>query len=68
MVAMSSENALDNKRLTYTVPEVAKLLGLSTSSAYKAVKCGQIPSLTFGGRIVVPRRAIDEMFLLDQAS
>lgn len=56
------------KRLTFTVTEVADLLGLSPSSAYKAVKAGEIPSLTFGGRIVVPCQAIDKLLSVEEAS
>ena len=46
-------------RLTYTVTEAAELLGISRSSAYECVRRGEIPSLTLGRRVVVPRRALD---------
>ena len=49
------------ERKTYTVTEVAEILGISPASAYKGVHSGEIPALTFGGRIVIPRRAIDEL-------
>lgn len=39
---------------TLTVEEAAKLLGLSRSSAYRAAACGELPTLRFGRRIVVP--------------
>ncbi|MGA8849395.1 MAG: helix-turn-helix domain-containing protein [Dehalococcoidia bacterium] len=39
----------------------AKVLGLSRASAYEAVRTGQIPSLRFGKRILVPRAALNEM-------
>ncbi len=56
------------ERLTYTVSEVAQLLGISRGSAYNHVRSGDIPSITIGGRIVVPRRAIDELLNVEQAS
>ena len=49
------------ERLTYTVTEVAELLGISRGSAYTHVRTGEIPSITIGGRIVIPRRVVDEM-------
>ena len=49
------------ERLTYTVTEVAHLLGISRGSAYTHVRTGEIPSITIGGRIMIPRRAIDAL-------
>lgn len=52
-------------KITYTVTEVAELLGISRSSAYRCVRRGEIPSLTLGRRVVIPRRAFEA--LLDGA-
>ena len=49
------------ERLAVSVKEAAKMLGLSRASAYEAVRTGQIPSLRFGKRIVVPRAALNKM-------
>lgn len=43
-------------KITYTVTEAAELLGISRSSAYECVRRGEIPSLTLGRRVVIPRR------------
>ena len=48
-------------RLTYTVPEVAELLGISRSSAYECVRRGEIPALTLGRRVVIAKTAIDAL-------
>jgi excisionase family DNA binding protein len=48
-------------KLTYTVTETAQLLGISRSSAYECVRRGEIPSLTLGRRVVVPRRALEAL-------
>jgi excisionase family DNA binding protein len=45
-------------RLTFTIDEVAVALGISRSSAYECAKRGEIPTVRFGRRIVVPRRAV----------
>ena len=46
-------------RRTYTVPEVAEMLGISRSTAYECVRRGEIPSLKLAGRVVIPRMAFE---------
>ena len=41
--------------LTYTVDEVAALLGIARSVAYEAVRNGSIPATRIGRRWLVPR-------------
>jgi excisionase family DNA binding protein len=48
-------------RLTYTIPEVAQLLGISRATAYECVRRGKIPALSLGRRKVVPRSALDAL-------
>jgi excisionase family DNA binding protein len=50
-----------DERLTYSVPEAARLLGLGRNCGYDAVKRGDIPSVKIGGRILVPRAALDRL-------
>lgn len=50
-----------NDRRTYTVDEVARLLGVSRGVAYEAVRTGEIRSLTIGRRIVIPPSAVAEL-------
>lgn len=47
---------------TLTVPEVAKLIGISVSSAYAAARDNTFPFpvLKIGGRYVVPRKPLLE--------
>ncbi|MEO6651528.1 MAG: helix-turn-helix domain-containing protein [Ilumatobacteraceae bacterium] len=46
---------------TVTVSQAATMLGISRSSAYECVRLGSIPSIRLGRRIVIPRRAVDEL-------
>jgi excisionase family DNA binding protein len=48
-------------KLTYSVPEVADLLGISRTSAYEALRRGEIPALTFGPRILVTRATLEHL-------
>jgi excisionase family DNA binding protein len=48
-------------QLTLTVPEAARVLGISRSMAYEAVRRGEIPVLRFGRRVIVPRAALMKM-------
>ncbi len=55
---------LSDDRLTWTVAEAARLLGISRASAYEAVHRGELPVRTIGRRMLVPRAAL--LRLLDQ--
>ncbi|MBA7466789.1 hypothetical protein ES707_01981 [subsurface metagenome] len=54
------ENESQNK-LTITVPEAARMLGISRGLAYEMAREGAIPTLRFGRRVVVPLAAIDRL-------
>ena len=47
--------------LTMSVSDAAILLGVSRSAAYRAAKAGQIPTITFGRRLLVPTCRLLEM-------
>ncbi len=49
------------ERATYTIEEVAKMLGIGRSSAYQAVRVGEIPTIRVGRRLLVPRLALEKM-------
>lgn len=40
---------------TYTVEEVAALLGIARNNAYEHVRSGDIPSIRMGRRYLIPR-------------
>ena len=50
-----------SERLTFTVDEVARLLGISRSGAYDSIARGEIPSLNIGRRVLVPREPLLEL-------
>ena len=52
---------MDEERLTLTVDEAAKLLGIGRQLAYDRVKTGEIPALKIGRRLLVPRRALEKL-------
>ena len=43
------------ERATYTIEEAAEILGIGRSSAYQAVRAGDIPTIRVGRRLLVPR-------------
>src|SRR5215207_8189729 len=49
------------ERLTFTVPEAGRLLGLSRNGAYAAARAGLIPVLVVGRRRLVPKAALHQM-------
>jgi len=44
-----------DEKLTLTVEEAGRLLGLSRPSAYEAARVGQLPVIRIGRRLLVPR-------------
>ena len=56
---MGTENKTES--LVYDVPTAGKLLNLSRATAYSLAAQGIIPTIRFGKRIVVPRKALEEL-------
>jgi excisionase family DNA binding protein len=56
----------DDGRLTWTVTEAARLLGISRASAYEAAHRGELPVRVIGRRMLVPRVALLRL-LADQS-
>ncbi len=43
--------------LTFTVPEAGAMVGLTRNAAYAAAKRGEIPTMSFGKQLRVPKAA-----------
>lgn len=54
--------------LGLSVTEAAELIGISRDLAYDMVAAGTIPSIRFRGRIVVPRKALEELMAQGRVS
>ena len=52
---------MEQERLTLTVEQAGELLGISRALAYELARTGRLPTLRFGKRIVVPKKAIESM-------
>jgi len=61
----ATESLAADQRLTWTVPEVARLLGISRDSAYEAAHRGELPVRVIGRRMLIPRAAL--LRLLDDS-
>jgi len=48
-------------RLTLTVEEASRLLGISRSLGYELARQDQLPVLRLGRRLLVPRAALEKM-------
>lgn len=59
-VMATSEHLHDHDliRLTYSVSEAAVVLGISRGKAYDCVRTGELPSVRFGRRIVIPAAVV----------
>lgn len=49
------------ERLTLTVEEAAKLLGIGRNLAYEMARRGELPALHLGRRILIPRHALERL-------
>ncbi len=52
---------MESNKLTFTVEEVAKMLGIGRNSAYEAVARGEIPTIRVGKRLLVPKAALEKL-------
>lgn len=52
---------MENNRLTFSVTETAKILGIGRNSAYEAVARGEIPVIRVGKRLLVPKAALEKL-------
>jgi len=49
------------ERLTLSVVEAAKVLGIGRNLCYDKVKTGEIPVIKIGRRLLVPRSALEKL-------
>ena len=52
---------MEDKRLTLSVDETAKLLGIGRNLCYDRVKTGEIPVIKIGRRLLIPRSALEKL-------
>jgi excisionase family DNA binding protein len=52
---------MEEKKLVYSVDEVAEMLHISRPSAFQGVRNGQIPHIRVGRRILIPVCAFEKM-------
>ncbi|MCT4584939.1 MAG: helix-turn-helix domain-containing protein [Peptostreptococcaceae bacterium] len=51
------------EKATYSIAEVAKVLGIGKSLAYEMAHAGKIPVIKFGKRMVVPKSKLEKMLI-----
>lgn len=56
--------AVMNERKVMTVPEVAKALGVSRNTIYRAAERNEIPTIRIGKKLLVPLVAFNRMLEL----
>lgn len=52
---------MKDERLTLSITETSKLLGIGRQLCYDRVKVGEIPVIKIGRRLLVPRQALEKM-------
>lgn len=51
---------MENTRITISVQELGKRLGVSRAKAYELVRSAGFPSIRLGGRILVPAAQLED--------
>jgi excisionase family DNA binding protein len=46
---------------TYSVTDVARIFGVTPSHVWRLCQRGDLPSIRLGGRILIPRDAVDRI-------
>jgi len=59
---------MDKEKLTLTVEETAKILGVGRNSAYEAIARGEIPVVKVGKRLLVPKAALETLLAAGQSN
>ncbi|MHB8084404.1 MAG: helix-turn-helix domain-containing protein [Dehalococcoidia bacterium] len=52
---------MTSEKLTISVEEAGAMLGISRALAYQMANTGKLPILRFGKRMLVPRKAFENM-------
>lgn len=52
---------IGDEKLCLTVPETAKLLGISRGLAYELARSGELPVIHLGRRLLIPKKALEAM-------
>ena len=52
---------MEPQKLTYSIEETAKVLGIGRQLCYEKARTGQIPIIRIGRRMVVPRAALERL-------
>jgi excisionase family DNA binding protein len=55
----------DTQRLTVSVEEAGRILGISRGAAYARAGDGSLPTVRLGKRLLVPKGALDKMLQID---
>lgn len=63
----SHRGPLQTATLTVSIPETARLLGISNNLAYEAAARGELPTVKIGRRVLVPRAALQRLLGVEAA-
>lgn len=56
-----NDSRVTGERLTYTVPEAAKALSISTKHVYELIRQKQIPAIHMGRKVLIPAAKLRAM-------
>jgi excisionase family DNA binding protein len=60
---VDEDNEGNKDKLTISVPEAGRHLGLGRNASYEAARRGELPVLRFGRKLRVPRAALNRLLI-----
>jgi excisionase family DNA binding protein len=63
--AHADDQSRDTQRLTVSVEEAGRILGISRGAAYARAGDGSLPTVRLGKRLLVPKSALQKMLQID---
>jgi excisionase family DNA binding protein len=61
LAARDDQAEADRGPSMYSVGEFARALGVGEMTVYRAIHSGRLPAIKFGGRYVIPAKALEQL-------
>jgi excisionase family DNA binding protein len=66
-ISQAVKSAADSERMTVSVEEAGRILGISRGTAYTLANAGEIPTIRLGKRLLVPKAALEKLLEVSTA-
>ena len=68
MVMAKQEISAELQKLTMSVERASELLGISRGAGYRAARTGELPTIRFGKKILIPTAKLRELLGIKEST